>query len=80
MSLLEQDTIKKVQVEEYETRLEFEASNDGKKYKLEGIWDSVVYTKKSKSGYLPGLYYLVLWKGYLKEKNTYKPILAVQHF
>lgn len=30
-----------------------------KKYKVEEIWDSAVYTKKSKS-YLSGFYYLIL--------------------
>ena len=35
-------------------------NNDGEEYKIERIWDSTVYKKKSKSGYLPDLYYLVL--------------------
>ena len=34
-------------------------SNDSKKYKVKAIWDSVVYTKESKSNYLLGLYYLI---------------------
>ena len=40
-----------------------------KKYEVDGIWNSAVYTKKL-VGQLRGLYYLVLWKGYPKEKNT----------
>lgn len=47
--------------------LEFETSNN-KKYKVEAIWDSVVYVKKVDK-YLLELYYLVVWKGYLEDKN-----------
>ena len=43
---------------------------DSGEYKMEAIWDSVVYARKSKSGYLPRLYYLVFWKRYSEEKNT----------
>ena len=60
-------------------QLEFEAGND-KKYKVDGIWDSVVYTKESTTDQLPGLYYLVSWKGYPKEENTLEPVLAIQHY
>ena len=42
------------------------------------IWDSVVYAKKA-DRYLPGLYYLVTWKGYLKEENTWEPSSTVMH-
>ena len=55
----------------------FEVGNN-KEYKVDGIWDSVVYAKKSASQ-LPGLYYLVLWKSYPKKKNTWKPAFAIQH-
>ena len=57
--------------------LEFEAGND-KKYKFNNIWDSTVYSKEL-VGQLSGLYYLVSWKSYPKEKNTWKPVLAIQH-
>ena len=39
-------------------QLEFKASNN-KKYKVNGIWDNVIYARKS-AGQLPRLYYLVL--------------------
>ena len=58
------------------SQLKFEANDKGKKYEIEEIWDSAVYIKKSKS-HLPGLYYLVLWKSYLEEENTWELALAV---
>ena len=66
--MLEQNTTKKRQVNDKQPDFEFEAGNN-KEYKIDGIWDSAVYAKKSVSQ-LPGLYYLVLWKGYPKEENT----------
>ena len=58
-------------------QLEFEVGNN-KEYEVDGIWDSVVYAKES-AGQLPELYYLVSWKGYPEEENTWKPALAIQH-
>ena len=59
--------------------MELEAGNDeGGKYKVEAIRDSAVYAKKS-AGHLSGLYYLVSWKEYPVENNTWKPYSAVQH-
>ena len=68
MSLLEQNTTRKGRVDENATELDV-GDNNGE-YKVEAIWDSVVYARESKSGHLPGLYYLVFWKGYLEEENT----------
>ena len=76
MSLLEQDTTRKGRVDENVT--EFEAGHD-EEYEMERIWDSAVYAKESAAGHLPGLYYLISWKSYLKEKSTWEPTLAVQH-
>ena len=60
--------------------MEFKAgNNDSKEYKVEAIQDSAVHRRESESGYLPGLYYLVLWKGYPEKKNSWKPALAVQY-
>lgn len=43
---------------------------------MEAIRNGLVYVKEV-NGHLPGLYYLVEWKSYLKEKNTGEPFLAV---
>ena len=59
-------------------QLEFKAGKD-KEYEVNGIWDSAVYAKESTTGQLLGLYYLVLWKGYPKEENTWEPVSAIQH-
>ena len=46
---------------------------------MEGIRNSAVYARESETGYLPGLYYLVSWKGYPEDKSTWKPALVVQY-
>ena len=73
MLLLEQDTTKKGRVNKKIMELE---ANNSKEYKMEAIWNSAVYTNKAE-GYLPGLYYLVGWKKYLEEENTWKPSTIV---
>ena len=60
------------------TQLDFEAGDD-EEYEVEGIWDSAMYAMKSEAGHLPGLYYLVNWKGYPEEKSTWEPASARQH-
>ena len=59
ISLLEQDTTRKGRVDKEVKQMEFNAGNDGEEYKVEAIWDSMVYARESESGHLPGLYYLV---------------------
>ena len=73
VSLLEQNTTKKGQVNDMQ--LEFEADND-KEYEVNGIRDSAVYAGES-AKQLPGLYYLFLWKDYPEEENTWEPALAI---
>lgn len=46
---------------------------------MEAIWDSAVYVQELTSGHIPGLHYLISWKSYPKEDNTWEPILIVQH-
>ena len=76
VSLLEQDTTRKGRVHEAE---ELDAGDDSGEYEVEAIRDSAVYARESESGHLPGLYYLVSWKGYPEEENTWEPASAVQH-
>ena len=56
---------------------EFEPGKD-KEYEVEVIRDSAVYAKEE-NRHLLGLYYLVAWKDYPKEENTWKPSSAVMH-
>ena len=80
VSLLEQDTTKKGRVDKEVRQMEFDADDDESgEYKVEAIWDSAVYARESESGHLPGFYYLVSWKRYPEEENTWKPVSAVQH-
>lgn len=71
MSLLKQDIIKKRQVNETASKLEFNNSRSDNKrqYKFKTISDNEVYARES-DNYLSGLYYLLSWKNYPKEKNT----------
>ncbi len=79
--MLEQDTTRKGRVDkalpEPENEYKFEAG-DNKEYEVEAIIDSAVYGKQV-NDQMPGFYYLVLWKGYPEEKNTWKPLSAVMH-
>ncbi len=67
MSLLEQDTMRKRQIDkalpELEKEMKFKAGGN-KEYKVKAIIDSVVYDQQVNSDQMPGLYYLVSWKGY----------------
>ena len=81
VSMLEQDITRKGRVDKKVGQMEFHAgNNDSGKYEVEAIQDSAIYAKESKSGHLPGFYYLVSWKKYLEEENTWEPALVVQHF
>ncbi len=74
MSLLEQDITRKGQVE---TAIELD-NGDKEEYEIKVICNGEVYAKKSNnSHHLPGLYYLVLWKGYSEEENIWKLVLAI---
>ena len=78
VSLLEQDTTRKGRMSEEVPELDA-GDEDSKEYEVEAIRNSAVYVNESESGHLPSLYYLVAWKGYPKEENTWEPSSAVQH-
>ncbi len=84
MSLLKQDTIKKKQVDnalqELEKDLEFEAGGN-KEYEVKVIIDSMVYGQQvNGNNQMLDLYYLILWKSYLEEKNIWELLSTVIHF
>lgn len=58
ISLLKQDTIRKEQMNKFLSVQDLELGNN-KEYKVETIWDSIIYTKKVDK-YLLRLYYLVV--------------------
>ena len=76
--LLEQDPTRKGRVHEKNAE-ELDAGDNSGEYKVEVIRNSAVYARESESGHLPSLYYLVSWKGYPEEGNTWEPASAVQH-
>ena len=61
MSLQEYNIIKKGREDDNVMQINFDPGNnsEGGEYKMEAIWNSAVYAKDSKSGYLPGFYYLL---------------------
>ncbi len=75
VSLLEQDITRKRRVE---TAIELN-EGDSKEYEVEAICDSELYAQESDSGQISSLYYLVSWKRYPKEENTWEPASAVLH-
>ena len=77
VSLLKQDTIRKVRGDD--ENVELDAGNKNGNYEMEAIWDSEIYAKESELGHLPGLYHLVSWKGYPEVENTWEPASAVQY-
>ena len=73
VSLLEQNITRRGQVNnkalpEPKKDIEFEAGND-KEYKIKAIINNIVYGQQINNNQMPGFYYLVLWKGYPREKN-----------
>lgn len=61
-----------------ELQFEIEARNYGREYRVKGIWDSAIYAREFE-GHLLDFYYLVFWKSYSEEENTWEPTLVVQH-
>ena len=77
ISLLELDPTKKEQMNDTQLEFEFEAS-DNKEDMVDSIGDIAIHVREL-AGQLPGLYYLVLWKSYPEEKNTWELILVIQY-
>ena len=78
--MLEQDNTRKGRVDEKTAeQLKFEAGSNNKEYKVKDIRDSAVYARESEIDHLLGFYYLVSWKSYSKDENTWEPVLAVKH-
>lgn len=71
MLLLEQNTIKKKQVNKNNI-IKLNTINDkNEKQKMQAIKNSTIYAKESELDYyLLSLYYMILYKNYSKEKNT----------
>ena len=59
--------------------MELDTGDKNRKYEVEAIQNSEVYVRESELSHLLGLYYLVSWKRYLEEENTWEPASAVQH-
>ena len=78
VSLLEYNTTRKKRVSKGVPKLD-DSNKDSEEYEVEAICNSAVYANKSESGHLPGFYYLVAWKDFFEEKNTWEPLLAIQH-
>ncbi len=83
VSLLEQNITRKRLVDntllELEKDLKFEAGGN-KEYEVKAIINSVVYSQQTNGNdQRPGLCYLVLWKSYSEEENTWETPLAVIH-
>ncbi len=56
--------------------LEFETRGD-KEYEVKIIINSMVYGQHANNNQMPGPYYFVLYKGYLKKENIWEPLSAV---
>lgn len=68
MSLLEQNSIKKEQVDQKTSQLKFDKGrNNDREYKFKGTREHGFYANEL-DNHLPGLYYLALKKNYPKKK------------
>ncbi len=63
---------------EPEKDVKFELGGN-KEYEVKTIIDSMVYGQQANNNQMPGFYYLILWKGYPEEENTWEPSSVVIH-
>ena len=77
VSLLQQDITRKRQVDD-KNAAELDAGYKSGEYEVEAIRESAVYAKKA-DGHLSRLYYLVAWKGYPEEENSWETSSTVMH-
>ena len=59
VSLLKQNTTRKGRVSKKVLELDANSKNN-EEYKVEVIWNNIIYANKLELGYLLGLYYLVM--------------------
>lgn len=59
MSLLEQNIIKEEEIKKDKSTIKLNANDKNKEYKVEVIWNSIVYTNKSAKNNLSEFYYLI---------------------
>lgn len=76
--LLEQDIIRKRQVNKSLGREPELNTGKDREYKIKAIKDSAVYAEVAK-GQLLGLYYLIFCKGYSEDESISEPAQAVLH-
>ena len=58
MSMLEQNTTKKRQIDKKISELDI-SNKDDKEYKVGAIWDNAIYVEELGSGVLSSIYYLI---------------------
>lgn len=78
MSLLEQDSNKKKQVNKNVIKLDV-GNNKNKEYKVKVICNNATYRKESKLDHLLEAYYFMSWNNYPEEKKISVRYLAVQY-
>lgn len=69
VSQLDYENIKKNSVDKITFQLQFKHNSNSEIYKVKGIFDSEIYTKKSLECYLSDIYYVMFSKNHSKKKH-----------